>query len=222
MEPGPPQGQPSPRCPGPGLQGRRAQAGVRLGEQASASASVPGRTRSLCPRAQPVWGLAAQLVSPRPPRAWAGASTWRRHHCHRRLSCPRGGARCEGPVGAAAPDSARVAPAEHVHRHLERHEVRYLQFAFRWMNNLLTRELPLRCAVRLWDTYQVSPPSPRGPPGPPAPHAPAGRLPGEPPVPLGPPASHAPRLALPGPAPSARFAFRPSSPAACGLLRAHF
>lgn len=177
VEPGPPQGQPSPRCPGPGLQGRRAQAGVRLGEQASAPASVPGGTRSLCPRAQPVWGLAAQLVSPRPPRAWAGASTWRRHHCHHRLSCPRGGARCEGPVGAAAlrrgggsgpgpsraaaPDSARVAPAEHVHRHLERHEVRYLQFAFRWMNNLLTRELPLRCAVRLWDTYQVSRRGPR-------------------------------------------------------------
>ncbi|ELK07533.1 TBC1 domain family member 22A [Pteropus alecto] len=44
---------------------------------------------------------------------------------------------------------------EHVHRHLEQHEVRYLQFAFRWMNNLLTRELPPRCAVRLWDTYQV-------------------------------------------------------------------
>lgn len=50
-----------------------------------------------------------------------------------------------------------------MHRHLERHEVRYLQFAFRWMNNLLTRELPLRCAVRLWDTYQVSPLSPWGP-----------------------------------------------------------
>lgn len=36
--------------------------------------------------------------------------------------------------------------------------MRYLQFAFRWMNNLLTRELPLRCTVRLWDAYQVSPP----------------------------------------------------------------
>nr|KAF6498126.1 TBC1 domain family member 22A [Rousettus aegyptiacus] len=57
---------------------------------------------------------------------------------------------------------------EHVHRHLERHEVRYLQFAFRWMNNLLTRELPLRCAVRLWDTYQLDPSTaPRGPASPP-------------------------------------------------------
>uniref|UniRef100_A0A4X2MD91 TBC1 domain family member 22A n=1 Tax=Vombatus ursinus TaxID=29139 RepID=A0A4X2MD91_VOMUR len=46
---------------------------------------------------------------------------------------------------------------EQVHRHLEQHEVKYLQFAFRWMNNLLMREMPLRCTVRLWDTYQSEP-----------------------------------------------------------------
>ncbi|XP_076412638.1 TBC1 domain family member 22A isoform X2 [Peromyscus maniculatus bairdii] len=46
---------------------------------------------------------------------------------------------------------------ERVHRHLDGHEVRYLQFAFRWMNNLLMRELPLRCTIRLWDTYQSEP-----------------------------------------------------------------
>ncbi|XP_020031004.2 TBC1 domain family member 22A isoform X3 [Castor canadensis] len=46
---------------------------------------------------------------------------------------------------------------EQVHRHLELHEVRYLQFAFRWMNNLLMREVPLRCTIRLWDTYQSEP-----------------------------------------------------------------
>ncbi|XP_047596584.1 TBC1 domain family member 22A isoform X3 [Lutra lutra] len=46
---------------------------------------------------------------------------------------------------------------EPVHQHLEQHEVRYLQFAFRWMNNLLMREVPLRCTVRLWDTYQSEP-----------------------------------------------------------------
>ncbi|KAM5289034.1 TBC1 domain family member 22A isoform 7-T7 [Ctenodactylus gundi] len=46
---------------------------------------------------------------------------------------------------------------ESVHRHLDQHEVRYLQFAFRWMNNLLMRELPLRCTIRLWDTYQSEP-----------------------------------------------------------------
>lgn len=40
-----------------------------------------------------------------------------------------------------------------LHDHLMRNSVQYLQFAFRWMNNLLIRELPLRCIVRLWDTY---------------------------------------------------------------------
>uniref|UniRef100_A0A674PCP2 TBC1 domain family member 22B n=1 Tax=Takifugu rubripes TaxID=31033 RepID=A0A674PCP2_TAKRU len=44
---------------------------------------------------------------------------------------------------------------EDVHAHLVRCEVEYLQFAFRWMNNLLMRELPLRCTIRLWDTYQA-------------------------------------------------------------------
>lgn len=39
------------------------------------------------------------------------------------------------------------------HKHLENNEINYLQFSFRWMNNLLTREIPLRCSFRLWDTY---------------------------------------------------------------------
>ncbi|XP_041051416.1 TBC1 domain family member 22B isoform X4 [Carcharodon carcharias] len=43
---------------------------------------------------------------------------------------------------------------EQVHIHFRKYEVEYLQFAFRWMNNLLMRELPLRCTIRLWDTYQ--------------------------------------------------------------------
>uniref|UniRef100_A0A0B6Z303 Rab-GAP TBC domain-containing protein n=1 Tax=Arion vulgaris TaxID=1028688 RepID=A0A0B6Z303_9EUPU len=38
--------------------------------------------------------------------------------------------------------------------HLERQGVEFLQFSFRWMNNLLMREIPLRCTIRLWDTYQ--------------------------------------------------------------------
>lgn len=45
--------------------------------------------------------------------------------------------------GAAAPLDA----------HIGRHGIDYLQFAFRWMNNLLMRELPLHCTIRLWDTY---------------------------------------------------------------------
>ncbi|XP_055371600.1 TBC1 domain family member 22B [Condylostylus longicornis] len=40
-----------------------------------------------------------------------------------------------------------------LHKHLQNHGVDYLQFSFRWMNNLLTRELPLHCTIRLWDTY---------------------------------------------------------------------
>uniref|UniRef100_A0A3P9A394 Rab-GAP TBC domain-containing protein n=1 Tax=Esox lucius TaxID=8010 RepID=A0A3P9A394_ESOLU len=44
---------------------------------------------------------------------------------------------------------------EDIHNYFKRNEVEYLQFAFRWMNNLLMRELPLRCTIRLWDTYQA-------------------------------------------------------------------
>ena len=46
-----------------------------------------------------------------------------------------------------------VAP---LHDHLQLHAIEYLQFAFRWINNLLMREFPLLLAVRLWDTYLVS------------------------------------------------------------------
>ncbi|XP_053572593.1 TBC1 domain family member 22A isoform X2 [Bombina bombina] len=46
---------------------------------------------------------------------------------------------------------------EQLHSHLHQCEVEYLQFAFRWMNNLLMREVPLRCTIRLWDTYQSEP-----------------------------------------------------------------
>ena len=42
---------------------------------------------------------------------------------------------------------------QELHEHLVGHDVAYLQFAFRWMNNLLMRELPVRATVRLWDTY---------------------------------------------------------------------
>jgi len=40
-----------------------------------------------------------------------------------------------------------------LHRHLCEHHIEYLQFTFRWMNNLLMREIPLKCTIRLWDTY---------------------------------------------------------------------
>ncbi|XP_022110731.1 TBC1 domain family member 22B-like [Acanthaster planci] len=44
-----------------------------------------------------------------------------------------------------------------LHHHLLNHQVEYLQFAFRWMNNLLMRELPLKGTIRLWDTYMSEP-----------------------------------------------------------------
>jgi len=44
-----------------------------------------------------------------------------------------------------------------LHCHLQSQQVEYLQFSFRWMNNLLTREVPLRCTIRLWDTYLSEP-----------------------------------------------------------------
>lgn len=38
-------------------------------------------------------------------------------------------------------------------QHLKEQGVDFLQFSFRWMNCLLTREFPIKCVVRLWDTY---------------------------------------------------------------------
>jgi hypothetical protein len=44
------------------------------------------------------------------------------------------------------------APAEPLVNHLEGLGVDFSTFAFRWMNCLLMRELPLPLIVRLWDT----------------------------------------------------------------------
>lgn len=40
-----------------------------------------------------------------------------------------------------------------LHSHFEREGLQYMQFAFRWMNCLLLRELPLHTIIRVWDTY---------------------------------------------------------------------
>ena len=59
-----------------------------------------------------------------------------------------------------------------LHTHIVNRDVQYLQFSFRfnckinycspvtifrWMNNLLLRELPLNATIRLWDTYLAEP-----------------------------------------------------------------
>jgi hypothetical protein len=38
-------------------------------------------------------------------------------------------------------------------QHFEEQQVQYMQFAFRWMNCLLIRELSLPLIIRMWDTY---------------------------------------------------------------------
>lgn len=40
-------------------------------------------------------------------------------------------------------------------KHLESEGVEFIQFAFRWMNCLLMRELSVENIVRMWDTYLV-------------------------------------------------------------------
>eukprot|EP00996_Jenningsia_fusiforme_P000539 NODE_1478_length_1518_cov_25.991831_g1336_i0.p1 GENE.NODE_1478_length_1518_cov_25.991831_g1336_i0~~NODE_1478_length_1518_cov_25.991831_g1336_i0.p1 ORF type:complete len:385 (-),score=66.71 NODE_1478_length_1518_cov_25.991831_g1336_i0:219-1373(-) len=40
-----------------------------------------------------------------------------------------------------------------LHSHLCAHGLDFIQFAYRWMNCLLLRELPVTLSVRLWDTY---------------------------------------------------------------------
>ncbi|GAV73546.1 RabGAP-TBC domain-containing protein, partial [Cephalotus follicularis] len=42
---------------------------------------------------------------------------------------------------------------EPVSRHMEEQGLEYLQFAFRWFNCLLIREVPFHLVTRLWDTY---------------------------------------------------------------------
>lgn len=42
-------------------------------------------------------------------------------------------------------------------QHLEKQKIEFIHFAFRWMNCLLVRELPIRLVVRLWDTYLSDP-----------------------------------------------------------------
>jgi hypothetical protein len=41
--------------------------------------------------------------------------------------------------------------------HFEDQGIEFMQFAFRWMNCLLMREISMKCTVRMWDTYLVCP-----------------------------------------------------------------
>lgn len=52
-------------------------------------------------------------------------------------------------------DSYRVCAAP-LAAHLEAENVEFMQFAFRWMNCLLMREISVQNTIRMWDTYLVS------------------------------------------------------------------
>ncbi|ORY39113.1 RabGAP/TBC [Rhizoclosmatium globosum] len=42
-----------------------------------------------------------------------------------------------------------------LYAHFQKEGVEFIQFAFRWMNCLLMRELPLKSTIRMWDSYQA-------------------------------------------------------------------
>ena len=42
-----------------------------------------------------------------------------------------------------------------LHEHLAAQNVEFIQFAFRWMNCLLMREISVKNTIRMWDTYLV-------------------------------------------------------------------
>lgn len=51
---------------------------------------------------------------------------------------------------ASVPCSKNNSP---IVMHMEAEGMNFLQFAFRWVNCLLVREVPFGAALRLWDTY---------------------------------------------------------------------
>jgi hypothetical protein len=53
------------------------------------------------------------------------------------------------PTTDSSPLSAPLA------MHFDDQGVEFMQFAFRWMNCLLMREISVKCTIRMWDTYLV-------------------------------------------------------------------
>ena len=56
-------------------------------------------------------------------------------------------------VGTCSPPP--TPQTEPLFNHLEENSVTFLHFAFRWVNCLLMREIPLPQIIRMWDTYLV-------------------------------------------------------------------
>ena len=55
--------------------------------------------------------------------------------------------------GASMAETNRLAAS--LSSHLESQNVEFMQFAFRWMNCLLMREISVQNTIRMWDTYLV-------------------------------------------------------------------
>ncbi|XP_021906812.1 GTPase-activating protein GYP1 [Carica papaya] len=49
--------------------------------------------------------------------------------------------------------SEKISDVEPVSKHMDEQGLEFLQFAFRWFNCLLIREIPFHLVTRLWDTY---------------------------------------------------------------------
>jgi len=62
---------------------------------------------------------------------------------------------CGSLCGGGVSLCVDTPPLDKLYEHVLRNDIDFLQFAYRWMNNLLMRELPLRATIRLWDTYLV-------------------------------------------------------------------
>jgi hypothetical protein len=56
---------------------------------------------------------------------------------------------------ANIPHDWPTSPIAPLSKHLQSQNVEFMQFAFRWMNCLLMRELSVKNIIRMWDTYLV-------------------------------------------------------------------
>jgi hypothetical protein len=56
------------------------------------------------------------------------------------------------PVSDVGAHPSNLAPLA---MHFDSEGVEFMQFAFRWMNCLLMREISVKCTIRMWDTYLV-------------------------------------------------------------------
>jgi hypothetical protein len=59
---------------------------------------------------------------------------------------------CLSSLECGNPTQTMTAPLS---THLDHNNVEFIQFAFRWMNCLLMREISVQNTIRMWDTYLV-------------------------------------------------------------------